>query len=667
MTNKILVTAALPYANGDIHLGHLVEYLQADMFVRALNLSNKTAYYICANDTHGTPIEVNAQKQGISPKELVQKYHLRHQEDFSRFGIEFSFFGSTDDPENKKFAYDIYEKLKSGGHITKKIIEQAFCNTCKRFLPDRFIKGTCPKCKAADQYGDVCEVCNSTYDSQTLIEPFCILCKSTPVIKSTEEIFFQLKNFEPFLMQWMESHVSSEVKNFIQTWIKDGLQDWCISREGPYFGFEIPGENHKFFYVWLDAPIGYISASSLFFKKQNISFEDFWKSEENQLIHIIGKDIIYFHTLFWPAMLHGAKYRVPSRVHVHGMLTINGEKMSKSRGTFINAHTYLKHLDPQYLRFYYASKLSSGIEDLDINFEDFVNRINSDLVNNIANLVNRVIPFVNNRLNGEIGICEQSTRDLQSTITSKMKEVQEHYLQMNFHKAIRLCCEIADIGNKYFQDAKPWDTIKTDTDKTKNICAFIANVCKAVSIAIKPALPLLAQKIENQLNIEHCSFASELFDIHHHKVGKSEHLIERIDMKSVQAIIDDSKEFEPVSSSQTIQNVESVSSNEITIDDFTKVDLRIGEIISAEIIEGSNKLLKLCVKADRERTVFAGIRKAFNPEQLIGKKIVVVINLKPRKMPFGISEGMVLAAGEKENELFLPTFEPNAKTGTKLK
>ncbi|HEY7709562.1 MAG TPA: methionine--tRNA ligase, partial [Candidatus Entotheonella sp.] len=496
MADPILITSALPYANGSIHLGHLVEYIQTDILVRFLKMTGQDAVYMCADDTHGTPIEVNARRAGITPEELIGRYYEEHQRDFADFDIACDCYHSTNSEENRRHSEYIFEQLRQQGHIVVRPVAQYYCERDGRFLPDRFIRGTCPNptCRATDQYGDVCEVCGTTYNPTDLEEPRCAICGTPPVIRESDHYFFTLGEYESFLRDWIDTpgRVGPETRRFLETWLNEGLRDWDVSRDGPYFGFKIPGEDNKYFYVWLDAPVGYIATTERFCRETGRDFDAYWHNPDAKIYHIIGKDIVYFHTLFWPAMLKGAGYTLPSKVLVHGFLTVNGEKMSKSRGTFVSARTYLDHLDPQYLRYYYAAKLNGSQDDLDLSLEDFVNRVNADLVNNIANLVSRVVPFVNRQFEGRIGCLADEVQPLIDDIRSRIPRIREHYERLEFNRAMQEIVAISDIGNKYLQDAAPWEVIKQDRQAAQAICTFAVNCCRTVANLIKPVLPRYA-------------------------------------------------------------------------------------------------------------------------------------------------------------------------------
>lgn len=670
MSDPVIVTAALPYANGSIHIGHLVEYTMTDVYVRALRMAGHDAHYICADDTHGTPIELNARKANVTPEEFIARFAEEHLRDFQAFGIEFSSFHSTNAPENKKWAIEIYEKLKGGGYIEKRTLEQLYDEEAKRFLPDRFVKGTCPKCKTPDQYGDVCESCRSTYDPTDLIEPYSVITGSKPVLKPSEHLFVSLASFTDFLREWTssEGRLQPEVKRFCDNWLDGGLADWCISRDAPYFGFEIPGEEGKYFYVWLDAPVGYISSTENWSNIANRpgAVEAVWREKKGRVVHVIGKDIIYFHTLFWPAMLHAADLKVPDRVQVHGMLMVDGVKMSKSRGTFINAATYLEHLDPIYLRYYFASKIGATPDDIDLNLEEFVNRVNAELVNTLANLVSRAASFLMTKLGGKYGQLPADSAPHVEEAKRLLDVAEKAYADFDLAKGVRAGVDIANLGNKLFQDGTPWKTLKDDPDSTLQLVTLCLNLARAATVAVAPAVPSFAEKVYGVLGLEGrpATFAEGgAFDLIDRPGGTPERLVNRIDMKMVQKIIDASK-VEEKPKEEAKPGVEPLK-DEINIDEFSKIDLRVGLIEKAEYVEGAKKLLRLTIDVGeaKPRNVFAGIRQAYEPEALVGKKVAVVANLAPRKMKFGVSEGMVLAGGPGGKDIWVLTLSDDAVPG----
>lgn len=663
MPRKIVVTSALPYANGPIHMGHLVEYLQTDIWVRFQKACGNECLYFCADDTHGTPIMIKARAEGITPEQLIETAHAEHQKDFDRFGIEFDNYYSTHSQENKEFSELIFSRLNEKGSITKKEIDQAYCPNCDMSLPDRYIRGTCPRCKAPDQYGDSCDACGGTHQPTELIEPACANCKTPPTRKKSVHYFFKFSDYEPQLKEMLDAgHCQKSVANKLDEWFKAGLKDWDISRDGPYFGFKIPGEENKFFYVWLDAPIGYMASCKNYCKKNNLDFETVWNSDEYELYHFIGKDIMYFHALFWPAMLIGAGFKTANKLFVHGFLTVNGKKMSKSKGTFIKAETYLDHLDPQYLRYYYASKLSGGVEDIDLSLGDFVAKVNSDLVGKLANLASRSTPMLFKKLDAALGTLDEQGQELIGKLVSAKEKIIADYEKLNYASVIRNITALADETNRYVEQNQPWATIKTDAEKTRQTLTAILNAVKILTIYLKPVLPTFAEKIEKLLNISPLAFANIEEILTEHKINNFERLIERIDEEKVKAMIDQSKEEQPAAPALA-EPIEP----ECTIEDFMKIDLRVAKIVKAEAVENADKLLHLELQIGPiKKNVFAGIAKAYKPEELLGKTVICVANLKPRKMKFGISEAMVLAAGPGGKEIFILGVDPNAEPGQRV-
>jgi methionyl-tRNA synthetase len=672
MSDPILITSALPYANGSIHLGHLVEYIMTDIYVRFLKMTGQDAVYMCADDTHGTPIEVNARRAGITPEELIGRYYDEHQRDFADFDIAFDCFYHTNSEENRRHSEYIFEQLRDQGHIVKRPVAQYFCETDGRFLPDRFIRGTCPNpaCRAEDQYGDVCEVCGTTYNPTDLQDPRCALCGTAPVIRESDHYFFTLGEYTAFLQEWVNTpeRLNPDTRRFLQNWLADGLRDWDVSRDGPYFGFKIPGEDNKYFYVWLDAPVGYVATTEKFCRDTGRDFDAYWHNPDAKIYHVIGKDIVYFHTLFWPAMLKGAGYTLPSRVIVHGFLTVNGEKMSKTRGTFVNARTYLNHLDPQYLRYYYGAKINGQPDDLDMNLDDFVNRVNADLINKIANLVSRAVPFVHRNFDGRISGLPDAVQPMISDIRARVPHIREHYEKLEFNRAMQEIVAIAEIANKYFQDAAPWDVVKTDSDAAQGICTFAVNCCRTIAALIKPVLPKYAADVETILRAPAVGFdAAADFDLIDHDLGPFERLVERVDPKRVEAMLEDSRDsLESQPAAAPAPALEALAP-EITIDEFAKIDLRVATVLEAATVEGANKLLRLQVDLGHEtRTVFAGIRESYEPQALVGKQVIVVANLKPRKMRFGVSQGMILAAGPDGANVVVAEFAVPRQAGERV-
>ena len=663
---RILLTAALPYANGAIHLGHLVEYLQTDMFARFHRMIGTDLVFVCADDTHGTAIELKAAAQGITPQELIDEVWESHTTDFAGFGIQFDEYYTTHSPENEELAGFIYGRLKDAGRITRRTTEQFYSEAMGRFLSDRMVKGRCPNedCGAEDQYGDVCEVCGKTYEPTDLIEPFDVHTGQTPVLRETENLYVTLAEFSDFLAEWRDEGLAQEsVKNFVNEWLDRGLEDWCISRDAPYFGFEIPGEPNKYFYVWLDAPVGYIAATKHYADQRGLDWRSWWGEDADaEVIHVIGKDIIYFHTLFWPAMLKAAGLKTPSRVQVHGMLTVNGRKMSKSRGTFIQASTYLEHLDPEYLRFYYASKLSNAVDDLDLSFEDFVNRVNADLLNKIVNLASRTVKFITKFFDGEVAEFDPSEFPVVQSVHDRLDRAKDAYEAWSFRDATREIVDAAVDLNEFYQTAEPWALRKTDEAKARRVCAAALHGTTAIMHALAPVTPKLVERYAATLGLpgllpEH----SEASWRPERVTDPVEHLLTRIEMSAVDALVEASTVTETPDHALAVSDF----GDEITFDDFAKIDLRVGVVEEATTVEKADKLLQLTVHCGKRINVFAGVRSAYpDPSVLVGRRVVVVANLKPRKMRFGISEGMLLAmSGPGDEGLQLVNPDASAKGG----
>ncbi|WP_137226918.1 methionine--tRNA ligase [Shewanella sp. MEBiC00475] len=677
---KILVTSALPYANGPIHLGHMLEYIQTDIWSRFQKLRGNECYYICADDAHGTPIMLKAQQMGITPEEMIAQVQKEHQQDFADFNIQFDNFHSTHSEENRTLACDIYLKLRDGGYIKTKTISQLYDPEKLMFLPDRFVKGTCPKCKSEDQYGDNCDNCGATYSTTDLINPKSAVSGATPIMKDTEHFFFDLPAFEGMLKEWIQSgSLQQEMANKLTEWFEQGLKQWDISRDAPYFGFEIPDAPGKFFYVWLDAPIGYMgSFKNLCDKRDDINFDDFWSLDSTaEVYHFIGKDIVYFHSLFWPAMLEGAGIRKPTSVYAHGYVTVNGAKMSKSKGTFIKARTYLDNLDPEYLRYYYAAKLNSRIDDLDLNLEDFAQRVNSDLVGKLVNLASRTAGFISKRFDGKLAKVTDSS--LTEIFLAKSEVIAELYETREYGKAMREIMALADIANAYVADAAPWQLVKQDDkqDEAHQVCSNALNLFRILVTYLKPVLPKLAENVEGFLQLT-LTWDNLDQDLAGHEIATFKALMQRIEPKSIEAIIDASKENLQATNTdasitgapkQTVNQLEQDPiSPEISFEDFAKIDLRIARISKAEHIEKAKKLLRLELDLGGEtKQVFAGIKSAYAPEDLVGKLTVMVANLAPRTMKFGDSEGMVLAAGPGGKDLFILEPHEGAEPGMRVK
>ncbi|AEG11183.1 Methionyl-tRNA synthetase [Shewanella baltica OS183] len=683
---KILVTSALPYANGPIHLGHMLEYIQTDIWSRYQKLRGHECHYICADDAHGTPIMLKAQQLGIAPEDMIAQVNKEHQQDFADFNVAFDNYHSTHSEENRLMASDIYLKLRDNGYIKSKSISQLFDPEKSMFLPDRFVKGTCPKCKSPDQYGDNCDSCGATYSPTELINPKSAVSGATPVMKDTEHFFFDLPAFEGMLKEWTRSGaLQVEMANKLDEWFEQGLQQWDITRDAPYFGFEIPDAPGKYFYVWLDAPIGYMgSFKNLCAKRPELSFDEFWgKDSTAEVYHFIGKDIVYFHSLFWPAMLHGSGYRQPNSVYAHGYVTVNGAKMSKSKGTFIKARTYLDHLDPEYLRYYYAAKLSSRIDDLDLNLEDFAQRVNSDLVGKLVNLASRTAGFITKRFDGKLAKIADTT--LTEAFLAKQDVIADFYESREYGKAMREIMALADIANGFVADAAPWQMVKHDDQQeaAHQVCSNALNLFRILVTYLKPVLPRLAQDVEAffQLPLTWDALSQDLAG---HEIAPFKAMMQRVELDKVNAMVADSKDnlqvtadapktapVEKAVEASAVSNkplVDDPISETINFDDFAKIDLRIARIIKAEHVADADKLLKLQLDIGGEtRQVFAGIKSAYSPEDLEGKLTVMVANLAPRKMRFGMSEGMVLAAGPGGSDLWILEPHEGAQPGMRVK
>ncbi len=679
---KILVTSALPYANGPIHLGHLVEYIQTDIWVRFQKMRGHQCYYVCADDTHGTPIMLRADREGITPEQLIAGVEQQHRADFSEFGVAFDHYHSTHSEENKTLSSAIYKSLRDGGHISSRSITQAYDPVKNMFLPDRFIKGDCPKCGATDQYGDNCEACGATYSPMELKNAVSAISGEKPIEKDSVHYFFNLGHFAEMLSDWTKAgHLQPEVSNKMAEWLENGLQEWDISRDAPYFGFEIPDAPGKYFYVWLDAPIGYMASFKALCDKQGLTFDEFWQKDSTaELYHFIGKDIIYFHALFWPAMLYGADYRTPSAIFAHGFLTVNGEKMSKSRGTFIKARTYLEHLNPEYLRYYFAAKLSAGVDDIDLSFDDFTQRVNSDLVGKVVNIASRCSGFITKRFDGLLA-AECAEPALFQQFIDANTSIAELYENREFGKAMREIMALADKANQYIDDKKPWLIAKEEGKDAElhAVCSMGVNLFRLLVAYLRPVIPTLATNAESFLNIEPQAWPSNATALLNHHINSFTPLMTRVEADKIAAIVEASKEnlekTPPVVKAKAEKKPaeNTVTSNEaiaeaIDIEDFAKIDLRIARIIKAQSVEGAEKLLQLTVDIGGEtRNIFAGIKSAYSAEDLEGKLTVVVANLKPRKMRFGVSEGMALAAGPGGKEIWLLSPDEGAKSGMRVK
>ena len=679
---KMLVTCALPYANGAIHLGHMLEHIQADIWVRFQRMRGNEVHFVCADDAHGTPIMLNAAKQGITPEQLIEKAKTDHVADFKGFNISFDNYHSTHSEENREITTAMYLKLKENGFIKSRVISQLFDPEKEMFLPDRFVKGTCPKCKAEDQYGDNCEVCASTYSPMDLINPRSAVSGATPIVKESEHFFFDLPSFEGMLKEWTRSgSLQPEIANKMQEWFESGLQQWDISRDAPYFGFPIPGAENKFFYVWLDAPIGYMASFKNLCDRTGIDYNEFWKKDSTtELYHFIGKDIVYFHSLFWPAMLDGCEQRKPTNVFAHGYVTVDGVKMSKSRGTFIQASTYLKHIDPECLRYYYAAKLNERIEDLDLSLDDFVQRVNSDIVNKLVNLASRNASFIAKRFEGKLSD-KLEDEALFAEFVAQSEQVAAHFEAREYNKAIRLIMDLADRANKYVDDKAPWVIAKEEGREAElqAVCSMGIELFRVLMSYLKPVLPQLAERAEAFLQTE-LSWQTIAQPLLGKTVAPFKSLFSRLEKKQIDAVIEETKQLfaeqtknEPKKGKQAVENQENLAiepiAPEITINDFAKLDLRVAKVISCEAVPESNKLLKFQLDlGDHQRQVFSGIKAAYNhPEELNGRFVIMVANLAPRKMKFGMSEGMILSAGTGGADLFLLSADEGIRAGMQVK
>ncbi|MDP8170041.1 methionine--tRNA ligase [Pasteurella skyensis] len=679
---KMLVTCALPYANGNIHLGHMLEHIQADIWVRFQRMCGNEVYFVCADDAHGTPIMLNADKLGITPEQLIEQAKASHTADFEGFNISFDNYHSTHSDENREIVADIYGKLKANGFIKTRVISQLFDPEKQMFLPDRFVKGTCPKCKAEDQYGDNCEVCSETYSPMDLINPRSAVSGATPITKESEHFFFDLPSFAEMLKEWTRSgSLQTEIANKMQEWFESGLQQWDISRDAPYFGFKIPDTEDKYFYVWLDAPIGYMASFKNYCNRTGVNFDEFWnKDSEAELYHFIGKDIVYFHSLFWPAMLEGAGLRKPTNIFTHGYVTVNGEKMSKSRGTFIQASTYLKHIDPECLRYYYAAKLHNRIEDLDLNLDDFVQRVNSDIVNKLVNLASRNAGFIKKRFDNKLS-SKLDDEVLFAEFTEKSQQIATFYEDREYGKAIREIMALADKANKYVDEKAPWVLAKEEGKEQElhNVCSMGIQLFRVLMTYLKPVMPVLAEKSEAFLQTELTwnNIATPLLS---HEVTPFKALFSRLDQKQTEAVKEETKALFEATQKQEIaknEQKQTASTNtkvepiapEITIDDFAKIDMRVAKVLKCEEVKESKKLLRFQLDlGDHQREVISGIKAAYsNPQELEGRFVIMVANLAPRKMKFGTSEGMILSAGTGGSDLFLLSADSGVTAGMQVK
>lgn len=688
MTKKYLVTPALPYANGDAHLGHLVEHIQVNIFVRALRMAGESVLNVCGADSHGTPIELNARKAGVRPEEFAATCQRSHEASFKRFFVEFDGgYGTTHTSENEAHAGRIFSALEKAGKISIRSVERLFDPDEGRFLPDRMVKGTCPKCDTPDQYGDSCESCGATYAPTDLLEPQSVISGATPILKESDHYFVDLASFTDVLKAWtsQEGIVPDEVRNYLNRWFEDGLKDWDISRDGPYFGFPIPGSENKYFYVWLDAPIGYISLTERALKESSLTWEDYWKDPDTQIVHFIGKDIIYFHTLFWPAMLHAAGYTLPAAVPVHGMLTVNGVKMSKSRGTFILADDFAEKLGEtgaQALRYYYACKLGAGIDDIDLNLEDFTLRVNADLVNKVVNLISRTVPMIHRFCDGKPSTMDPQATEMIERVRSIGRNIEGHYRALNYAQVVRDVVAMADEGNRYLQDQKPWEIAKTNPEQAAVVLTTALWVGKSCLAFLGPIIPKASEQTSEMLNLNQgFTFENAMNEIASgESIQEYPRLFERLQMKDVMSLVknDDTpdktktkksnqpKGQQPAKTKQKDKSAKSDQPGVITIDEFMNVDLRAARVVEANDVDGAEKLIavKLDVGDLGMRQVFAGLKPHVQPADLLNKMVIVVANLKPRKMRFGLSEGMILAAGE---DVPTPIFSTGAQPGDRVR
>ena len=684
MTRKILVTSALPYANGSIHLGHMVEHIQTDVWVRFQKLRGHECYYCCADDTHGTPVMLAAQKQGIAPEDMIAKVREEHLADFTGFNIGYDNYYSTHSPENKQFSQDIYRALKANGKIESRVIEQLFDPEKQMFLPDRFVKGECPKCHAQDQYGDNCEVCGTTYSPTELINPYSAVSGAKPELRESEHFFFKLGECTDFLKAWTSGnnphdgkpHLQPEALNKMKEWLGEGeettLSDWDISRDAPYFGFEIPDAPGKYFYVWLDAPVGYMASFKNLCDRIGIDFDEYFKADsQTEMYHFIGKDILYFHALFWPAMLHFSGHRAPTGVYAHGFLTVDGQKMSKSRGTFITAKSYLEQgLNPEWMRYYIAAKLNSKIEDIDLNLQDFISRVNSDLVGKYVNIAARTSGFIAKRFEGRLKDVADS--ELLAKLTAQSEAIAECYESREYAKALRDIMALADIVNEYVDANKPWELAKQEgqDERLHEVCSELINAFTMLTAYLAPVLPKVAENAAKFLNLEAITWANTRETLGEHAINKYEHLMQRVEQKQVDDLIEANKQSIAAAAAPAAEEskYEKVA-EQASFDDFMKIDMRVAKVLNCEAVEGSIKLLKFDLDFGFEkRIIFSGIAASYpNPAELNGRMVIAVANFAPRKMAkFGVSEGMILSAATAEGKLKLLDVDAGAQPGDKV-
>lgn len=670
---NLLVTSALPYANGAIHIGHLVEYIQTDIWVRFQRLMKNRVVYLCGDDAHGTPIMLRARSEGLAPEQFIARMNQEHRDDFARFGVQFDCYYSTHSPENEALCYLFYERLKTGGHIVHRDVEQFFDPVENIFLPDRFIRGQCPNCKSPDQYGDSCEVCGKHYSPTDLINPKSAVSGAVPERRSSRHFFLRLEDFRaPLLSLIRGGLVDSAIANKLEEWFGKELKDWDISRDAPFFGFPIPGEPGKYFYNWLDAPIGYLAALAKHLGGGAADAEEYWKMEDLEVFHFIGKDIIYFHALFWPAMLMGAGLKPPTKLCVHGHLTINGEKMSKSRGTFINAAQYARHLDPQWLRYYFATRLSASPADMDLSFDDFCNRVNSELVGKLVNLISRAAPILTRLLDGRTGIVTIDALPLLNELRAAESHIAADYDQRNFASVTRRICALADKANKFVEDQAPWSLVKTDQEVARGVLTAALECGRILMIYLKPIVPDIAASVEKCLNISPQTWLDVQESMPSHVIRPFEHLTGRVEERKIQAMLQENQNVTAPVSAQAVPVGTGASEEplapECTIEQFAAIDLRVARVIHAESIEATDKLMKVELDAGPlgKRTVLAGIKKACTPEELTGRLVIFCANLAPRKMKFGTSEGMILASGPGGKDVFLLSVDARATPGQRV-
>ncbi|HGO8915438.1 TPA: methionine--tRNA ligase [Neisseria meningitidis] len=684
MTRKILVTSALPYANGSIHLGHMVEHIQTDVWVRFQKLRGHECHYCCADDTHGTPVMLAAQKQGIAPEDMIAKVREEHLADFTGFFIGYDNYYSTHSPENKQFSQDIYRALKANGKIESRVIEQLFDPEKQMFLPDRFVKGECPKCHAQDQYGDNCEVCGTTYSPTELINPYSAVSGAKPELRESEHFFFKLGECADFLKAWTSGnnphdgkpHLQAEALNKMKEWLGEGeettLSDWDISRDAPYFGFEIPDAPGKYFYVWLDAPVGYMASFKNLCDRIGVDFDEYFKADsQTEMYHFIGKDILYFHALFWPAMLHFSGHRAPTGVYAHGFLTVDGQKMSKSRGTFITAKSYLEQgLNPEWMRYYIAAKLNSKIEDIDLNLQDFISRVNSDLVGKYVNIAARASGFIAKRFEGRLK--DVSGSALLAKLAAESDTIAEQYENREYARALRDIMALADIVNEYVDANKPWELAKQEgqDERLHEVCSELINAFTMLTAYLAPILPKVAENAAKFLNLEAITWANTRETLGEHAINKYEHLMQRVEQKQVDDLIEANKQSIAAAAAPAAEEsqYEKVA-EQASFDDFMKIDMRVAKVLNCEAVEGSTKLLKFDLDFGFEkRIIFSGIAASYlNPAELNGRMVIAVANFAPRKMAkFGVSEGMILSAATADGKLKLLDVDAGAQPGDKV-